>query len=53
LGVPVAQLMGDSRQEIQVDTTDVLRRELLALTQGRSEQELRKIVKLVRVMVED
>jgi transcriptional regulator with XRE-family HTH domain len=53
LGVPVAQLMGDSRREIQVDTTDVLRRELLALTQGRSEQELRKIVRLVRVMVED
>jgi transcriptional regulator with XRE-family HTH domain len=53
LGVPVAVLIADSRREIQVDAADVLRRELLALTQGRSEQELRKIVRLVRVMVED
>jgi transcriptional regulator with XRE-family HTH domain len=50
LGVPVAQLMGDSRREIQVDESDVLRRELLALTKGRSPAELRKAIAIVRVL---
>ena len=50
LGVPVAQLMADSRREIQVDAADVLRRELLALTQGRSEEELRKLIDAARAL---
>lgn len=50
LGVPVAVLMSDSRREIQVDEGDVLRRELLALTQGKSPDELRKLVDLARVL---
>jgi transcriptional regulator with XRE-family HTH domain len=53
LGVPVAVLMSNSRREIQVDAADVLRRELLALTQGRSEKELRKVVKVVRAVLEE
>lgn len=52
LGVPVAQLMGDSRREIQVEETDVLRRELLALTKGRSSAELRKLIALARLLLE-
>lgn len=50
LGVPVAQLMADSRREIQIDATDVLRRELLALTQGKSPDELRKLIEIARVL---
>ncbi len=50
LGVPVTVLMGDTKREIQVDATDVLRRELLALTQGRGEEELRKLIDWTRVL---
>ena len=50
LGVPVAQLMADGRREIQVDAADALRRELLALTQGKSPDELRKLIEIARVL---
>lgn len=50
LGVPVSVLMGDTRREIQVDAADLLRRELLMLTQGLSAKELQKIVKVVKVV---
>jgi transcriptional regulator with XRE-family HTH domain len=50
LGVPVAVLMGDTRREIRVDAADLLRRELLTLTQGLSAEELQKIVKVVKVV---
>ncbi len=50
LGVPVAQLMGDTQRKIQVDMADVLRRELLTLTQGLSEEDLQKMVKVMKVL---
>jgi transcriptional regulator with XRE-family HTH domain len=50
LGVAVAQLMGEGGQAIQIVPEDVLRREMLALTQGLSEEELRRTVKVIWAM---
>jgi transcriptional regulator with XRE-family HTH domain len=53
LGVRVADLVSGDVKTIVLDERDVLRKELLSLMKGKSPKTLRKVVKVVRTMLED